>query len=400
MASGGGLITLLVAAMCGSGRAFDKSFERPCDIYAAGGTPCVAAHSMVRSLFGGYQGTLYTISRASDNATKAIGTTVDGFADAAAQLAFCMEPSPTVCTVEQIADQSGRGNHLDRVIIAPHPSIDWPTRGINAMRDPLSVGGHAVFSAYFEGGQFQLGSGTMGFRSNRLTGNASGTAIMDEPESMYAVVSGENYDNGCCFDYGNSETTGCGFPGAPPCGRPRPPPPPPAAGAPEATPPPRCAVGGGQGGCGQMEAIYWGSANNGPTHTGARDKHQGAGLGPWVMADLESGVWGGNDPVLNPQNTPINGSKFVTAMLKGKPGHWQLKGGDAQSSLLDVKFDGPRPVGYERMQKQGAIVLGIGGDNSDLGRGTFYEGAVTASYTSEATDAKVQANIVAAGYGK
>jgi hypothetical protein len=45
-------------------------------------------------------------------------------------------------------------------------------------------------------------------------------------------------------------------------------------------------------------------------------------------------------------------------------------------------------------------VLGIGDDNSDLGVGTFYEGAVTASYTSEATDAAVHANIVAAGNGR
>ena len=44
-------------------------------------------------------------------------------------------------------------------------------------------------------------------------------------------------------------------------------------------------------------------------------------------------------------------------------------------------------------------MLGIGDDNSDLGVGTFYEGAVTASYTSEATDA-AHANIVAAGNGR
>ena len=271
------------------------------------------------------------------------------------------------------------------------------------MRDPVSVGGHTVFSAYFEGGQFQRGSGTMGFRSNRLNGNASGTAINDEPESMYAVVSGEHYDPSCCFDYGNSEVSGCGYLGAHPCGAPKPPPPPGVAAVaapPAVPPPPGCAVGGGKGGCGQMEAIYWGAVNNGPNHTGARDKHPGPGLGPWVMADLEDGVWGGNISTVNTQNTPINGSKFVTAMLKGEPGHWQLKGGDAQSGQLEVKFDGPRPVGYEVMQKKGAIVLGIGGDNSDLGTGTFYEGALTASYTSEATDALVQANIGAAGYGR
>ena len=45
-------------------------------------------------------------------------------------------------------------------------------------------------------------------------------------------------------------------------------------------------------------------------------------------------------------------------------------------------------------------MLGIGGDNSDVGVGTFYEGAMTANYTSDATDAAVQANVVAAGYGK
>jgi hypothetical protein len=32
--------------------------------------------------------------------------------------------------------------------------------------------------------------------------------------------------------------------------------------------------------------------------------------------------------------------------------------------------------------------------------GTFYEGVMTRGYSSNATDAAVQANIVAAGYGK
>ena len=51
------------------------------------------------------------------------------------------------------------------------------------------------------------------------------------------------------------------------------------------------------------------------------------------------------------------------------------------------------------MNKQGAIILGIGGDNSCQAIGTFYEGAMTASYTSNATDTDIQANIVSAGYG-
>jgi hypothetical protein len=52
------------------------------------------------------------------------------------------------------------------------------------------------------------------------------------------------------------------------------------------------------------------------------------------------------------------------------------------------------------MHKQGAIILGIGGDNSDNAVGTFYEGAMTRGYASDATDESVQANIASAGYGK
>src|SRR6185437_12110460 len=39
---------------------------RPCDIYAAGRTPCVAAYSTVRALYRAYQGPLYQVRRVSD----------------------------------------------------------------------------------------------------------------------------------------------------------------------------------------------------------------------------------------------------------------------------------------------------------------------------------------------
>ena len=148
-----------------------------------------------------------------------------------------------------------------------------------------------------------------------------------------------------------------------------------------------------------MEAISWSDQKRGGG-AGYGANHPGTGLGPWVMADLEQGVWAGNDPVVNPGNPTWNTSTFVTAMLKGKSGHFALKAGDAQSGQLRTLYDGARPPGYEVMKKEGAIVLGIGGDNSDHGVGTFYEGALTASYTSDATDDAIQANIVAAGYGK
>ena len=61
-------------------------------------------------------------------------------------------------------------------------------------------------------------------------------------------------------------------------------------------------------------------------------------------------------------------------------------------------FDGGRvnPT-YDPMRKQGGILLGNGGDNSVGSQGTFYEGAMTAAGTfpTDATDRKVQANVVA-----
>ena len=53
------------------------------------------------------------------------------------------------------------------------------------------------------------------------------------------------------------------------------------------------------------------------------------------------------------------------------------------------------------MKKQGTIILGIGGDNSDGAVGTFYDGVMTSGYSTDTVDDAVQANIVqAAGYGK
>jgi hypothetical protein len=92
---------------------------------------------------------------------------------------------------------------------------------------------------------------------------------------------------------------------------------------------------------------------------------------------------------------------YVTAMLKGNSGnHYALKGGDAQSGSLTTLYDGARPKGYSPQKKEGAIILGIGGDNSHTGEGTFFEGCLTSGVPSDATDDAVQANIVAAGYGR
>ena len=312
----------------------------PCDVYDAAGTPCVAAHSMVRALFGSYAGPLYTVKRSSDNTSKPIGVLLTGgFADIASQEAFC---KGTSCTVMRLFDQSVFGNHIDTA--PPGGAAKHPDKGVNASKPEakLMVGGHSVIGAYFEGG--------MGYRREKTTGVATG----DEPESMYMVTSGRHFNNRCCFDYGNAETD---------------------------------ALDHGEG---TMEAIYWG--NN-------RQWGHGNGTGPWVMADLENGLWAGSDRV-GTSNTPID-AEYVTAMAKGKAGGFALKGGDAQlSGGLKTLYEGKRPPKYEKMKKQGAIILAIGGDNSDWAVGTFYEGAMAFGYSSDETDAKVHASIVAAGYGR
>ncbi|HXK04279.1 MAG TPA: arabinofuranosidase catalytic domain-containing protein, partial [Verrucomicrobiae bacterium] len=40
--------------------------QGPCDIYAAAGNPCVAAHSTTRALYASYNGPLYQVLRQSD----------------------------------------------------------------------------------------------------------------------------------------------------------------------------------------------------------------------------------------------------------------------------------------------------------------------------------------------
>ncbi|WP_248963865.1 arabinofuranosidase catalytic domain-containing protein [Sphaerisporangium perillae] len=50
---------IATAACLVGGGAAQAAASLPCDIYAAGGTPCVAAHSTTRALYGTYNGPLY-----------------------------------------------------------------------------------------------------------------------------------------------------------------------------------------------------------------------------------------------------------------------------------------------------------------------------------------------------
>ena len=68
--------------------------QGPCDIYAAAGDACAAAHSTTRALYAGYHGPLYQVMRQSDGKKLDIGVVeptagpapdAGGYADAAAQ---------------------------------------------------------------------------------------------------------------------------------------------------------------------------------------------------------------------------------------------------------------------------------------------------------------------------
>ena len=314
----------------------------PCDIYQIGGTPCVAAHSTVRALYGAYEGNLYQVTRASDMTTMDIPVlNPGGFADSAKQDAFC---SGTTCSITLIYDQSPQGNHLP-VSPAGVANLSNGGRPANATAAKITVGGHTVYGVYTVAG----GTGTYRIEQTK------GIAIGDDPEAMYMVVDGTRFSAPCCYDYGNAETNGH------------------------------------DDGAGTMEAVYWGSDTSWSVC---------GGNGPWVKGDLENGMYCGNSKD-TPSNTPVTGMSYVTAMLKGPSGNnFTLKAGNAQSGALAIKWDGARPPGYSPMKKQGSIILGTGGDGSNGGDGTFFEGCMTSGNPSDAIDDAVQANIVAAGYGQ
>jgi hypothetical protein len=161
--------------------------EAPCDIYANAGTPCVAAHSLVRALYAKYTGALYQLKRTADGALKDISVLTAaasspyvGYADSAAQDAFCGASGTGACSVHRIYDQSPMGNHLSSFLPAANKSFYDPI----ADKAPVFVakGGHKVYGLFVEGVTWQKGGfyKSNGFRNDTATGLATG----NEPESM------------------------------------------------------------------------------------------------------------------------------------------------------------------------------------------------------------------------
>ena len=105
---------------------------------------------------------------------------------------------------------------------------------------------------------------------------------------------------------------------------------------------------------------------------------------------------------LPPKHMPIDKPvEFLAAVVKGKQGRLSLLAGNAQSNAsegMQTVYDGPYPADFRPSKKEGGIVLGVGGDNSPWGSGTWFEGVMTKGFSSAETDAAVFANVVAAGY--
>jgi hypothetical protein len=352
----------------------------PCDVLAAAGNPCVAAHSTVRALYGSYNKPLYQVCRGASQAgpnsclgtTSDIGVVAGGYANSAAQDTFCAGSS---CTISIIYDQSPNGNHLHPAPAGGPPGPD-PDLPANAADLKITINGHSVYGVFSKPG--------MGYRAG-CTGCGTpvpvGTATGDQPETEYMVTSQNGLVDGCCFDYGNAE------------------------------------VDSHDDGNGTMQAVYfgggvvWDTGNEGP-HSDTDN--------PWVMADLENGLFAGFDTTVlasAAQKITSNTSlkfPFVTALIVGDTadknagkGRFAIYGADATTGPLKQMYDGIRPTlgGYVPMDarvphRKGSIILGIGGDNSKRAGGQFFEGVMATGAATLATVNAVQANIVAARYGK
>ena len=332
------------------------SADGPCDITGKAGNPCVAAHSTTRALYAAYDGPLYQVTRSSDGKSADVGVlSAGGFANIASHDTFCAKLD---CNISAVYDQSPMANHLG----ARHKTV-------NASQHKIEVAdGTHVYGMWFDPG--------FGYHVDFT----KGVPVDNEPESIFAVMSGTRKQiPGCCFDYGNSENSVRAL--------------------------------NKSDGAGAMEAIYFGS-----THWQQNTGDNTTIDGPWVGADLEAGMYygGGNETKVNLNNKPLT-HPFVSLYLRGRVDGFVLKGGDATNGALQTMYDGPRPdcklagtcerhknatytPSYQPMHKQGAIILATGGDMSNTAVGNFYEGIMVTGNTDDATDAAVQANIVAVGY--
>ena len=329
----------------GKGGSAGSGAAGPCDIYQSGNTPCVAAHSTVRALYGAYSGALYQVRRASDNTTKDIRVlTAEASPTSPCKTRSApARPAPSRSSTTSPRTSNDLTSSRRRRLVAERRQRSERHRRARSRSVATPVYGIYVDNSGGSTGRRLSEQHHQGARNGRRArGHVHG-------------ADGKHYNQWCCFDYGNAETTN------------------------------------NDDGNATMEAIYFGNSTQWT---------RGGGNGPWVMADLENGMFEG-DSTNAPSNTSIDLAAPTSRPCSRAPleTRWALKAGNAQSGALETKWNGKRPPGYSPMKKQGAIILGTGGDGSNTAKGTFFEGAMTVGYPPDAIDDAVQANIVAAGYG-
>jgi hypothetical protein len=168
-----------------------------------------------------------------------------------------------------------------------------------------------------------------------------GTAVNGEPEGVYMVTSALHLNEKCCFDFGNAEANNL------------------------------------DNKAGHMDAI------NIMCH--------GNPCKPDAGLDMEDGIYG--------HLAVPAGTVFVSDMGASDGHHsYAIYQGNAQSGALTTTGVIPLPNGYQPMKQEGAIILGIGGDNSDAATGYFFEGVMTKGMPDAKAMDAVQRNIVSAGY--
>jgi hypothetical protein len=293
----------------------------------------------------------------SGGQTHDIMQDANGFALKSAVDAAC---GAGTCTVSLLYDQSGRGNNLPvakrgRSDGGEFADDDDFETTINTTQATEAIGGRQTYALRMAARQ--------GYRQ---TVAGAGVPLHEEPQGLYMLADGTYAGTACCWDFGNVSPDPTRY--------------------------------------GVMNTLFFGKAFWG----------RGAGgenANPWFMADFEAGVWaGGTNPgdpgwgslqgphPPNPNNPSMRGVKYALGFLKTNSNNtWALRMADAgTATAVTTAFAGGLP---KRMANEGAIVLGVGGDNSNNSWGTFYEGAVLAGFPSDAAELGVLQNIKAIGYG-
>jgi hypothetical protein len=337
----------------------------PCDVYAAASpaTPCVAAYSMIRALSSTYNGPLYQVRKDSSSkntgtggTTTDIGMLPDGFADSAAQDAFC---TGSTCTVAKLYDQSGSNNHLVVEKKGTYTSgggqaaqDDWETL---ATRKKLKVGGHDVYALFMNTHE--------GYRFNESTtipatkGANQGIYMLTDGTGTGADPKTSAWGGFCCWDFGTAARDNSY-----------------------------------EAGTGSMNALFFGQYI-------AWGK--GAEKPPWFMADFEAGIWAGGSGAANEvitANPTMAGVNYAFGILKNDTKKYSIQVGNGQSGNLTKVNDANLP--FSTWKVGGGIILGTGGDNSNWGWGTFYEGAITNGRPTDDADGAVLKNVQEAKYGQ